>query len=32
MLRVILESLSLPSHEEEEEENPIELKKNTKKY
>jgi len=31
-LRVILESLSLPSKEEEEEEKPIELKKNPKKY
>lgn len=32
-LRVILESLSLPSkEEEEEEEKPIELKKNPKKY
>ena len=31
-LRVTLESLSLPYQEEEEEEKPIELKKNPKKY
>ena len=31
-LRVILESLSLPSQEEEEEEKRIEMKKNPKKY